>query len=184
LMHCRSARQLHDTPSIFTSSMTAAWLLAAVPNLNPANMATVAQLLVGRSTAATVDAAPAAAHGAPATTDTAGQQATRAPAAASAVQRAVLGGRLPYGQPAGGAVCLKSSAKGRAALLQVGHHWRLLDECLRRAQEAEAPSSRPGSALAGGAAATAAGRTPKQGAGTPLFASINALVTHCVSVVV
>lgn len=162
-MSCRSARQLHDSPSIFTSSITAAWLLAAAPNLNPANMAAVAQLLVGSSTAAAIDAAPTA-RGAPVTTDTAGQQATAAAAAASAEQPAVLGGRQSNGQPAGGAVCLKSSAKGRAALLQLGHHWRLLDECLRGAQEREA-QSHPGSALAGGAAATAAPRPAKQETG-------------------
>lgn len=40
---------MQDTPSIFTASITATWLLLAAPHLNPANMLTVAQLLVGPS---------------------------------------------------------------------------------------------------------------------------------------
>jgi len=46
---CRPTRELQDTPSIFTASVTASWLLLAAPHLNPANMSTVAQLLAGPS---------------------------------------------------------------------------------------------------------------------------------------
>jgi hypothetical protein len=78
------------------------------------------------------------------------------------------------GQSRRGDVCLTRSAKGRVALLQVGHHWRILGACLSRAQEVDV-QSRPGSgsASAGGTAATAAGRTAKEGAGIPLACNCN-----------
>lgn len=47
MLICRSTRELQDSPSIFTGSITVAWLMLAAPYLTMANMAAVAQLLVG-----------------------------------------------------------------------------------------------------------------------------------------
>jgi hypothetical protein len=111
---CRSAREMQDTPSIFSSSIAVAWLLAAAPQLSPANMATLAQLLVSNNPPCLPlngTSMPAAAVGS-------AQHVTTSTAGASA-----------------GAPCLMSYPKGRAVLLRVGRQWKLLDSSLREARE-------------------------------------------------
>lgn len=120
---CRATRELHDTPSIFTSSITVSWLLAAAPNLNPANMAAVARLLVGRSCST---AGATEQQGAPDPSSThAAEQQQQSSASASAAAGGVMRG-------------LRDAGKGRAVLLRVGRQWKMMHEWLKQAEEREA----------------------------------------------
>lgn len=113
----REVREKQDCPSVFTSSITAAWLLAAAPNLDPANMSAVAGLLVGHLPSQSVHETGPVLGGSPA---------------------AVAGGGLGSAGPAaqsGTAHCLASSAKGRAVLMRSTCHWRVMATCFAEAEQ-------------------------------------------------
>jgi hypothetical protein len=114
----RAVREQQDCPSVFASSITAAWLLAAAPNLDPTNMSAVAGLLVGYcQSAEALESGPE-----PGSNPAAVARGSSWSAGAAAAQCGAAGG-------------LVGSTKGRTVLMRSTCHWRVMASCLAEAEQ-------------------------------------------------